>query len=509
MKAGRQIRLFLRLLWYFFTGLILLVGIGTRTVIAQDTTATEKKQRNIQILGAEVLERADVDGEEIWRLHRQVHLRQDSTELWANRATHNVTRQFIIFEGDVLIVDEGDSLRADSVQYNSADKIGHATGNIRLSDGEVEVFAPSGVYYVDEKRAQFEEGVRLVDSTAVLTSRAGSYWTEEKRAEFYEDVSLEEDRSFMQADTVTYFREDEVSLARGNVFIERMGEDESEAEADSLVVTYLFGVEAYHDNRASYSRIIGDPLLVRLERDTASTEIDTLVVRAQTLEAVQQDSLDRLIAVGTVRIWQRSFSATSDSLSYDRVTNNDSTMVENVGLFGKPVAWFQDSQVTGDTLLFKRSEQSVDTVFAHDNAFLAQLDTTVERVHQLKGRTLVGVLIQDTLRTLDVGPNAELVYYRSNENNELDGAVQTKADRVVFHFHEGELARASILGRTEGMLYPVELIPADLELEGYRWIPEQKPTRESLLQDERFLQRFGRIAEKEEPEDSVVADRSP
>lgn len=460
-------------------------------VRAQETVPSDTvKVRRVEILNADLLTRSVENGEEVRSLVGNVRLRQDSTDLWANQATQYVAREEILFEGDVQIIDRGDSLSSARVRYDSRNKIGYAEGDLRLADGEVELFAPSGTYFIDEKRSRFDEGVRLVDSTAVLTSRAGEYFSEEERAEFYEDVLLVEERTNLSADSVTYYRETEISLARGDVFIARIGGEDSEAPADSLVRTLLFGHEAYNDNRKTYSKITGDPLLVQLREDSTTAEVDTLVVRAEVLEASRIDSLDRLIAVGSVHAWQQKFAALADSLVVDRITQSDSTEKEDVRLFRQPIAWFQESQVTGDTLYYRTTPGGLDSLFAHQNAFVARFDSALARIHQIKGRTLVGTLRDDSLRMMEVGPNAELIYYLSNKEEQADGAVQTSADRIVFLFSGGELSRTSVLGQTEGTFYPEDLIPDQFELTGFLWVPENRPTREGLLDDERVRERL-------------------
>jgi hypothetical protein len=134
----------------------------------------------------------------------------------------------------------------------------------------------------------------------------------------------------------------------------------------------------------------------------------------------------------------------------------------------------------------------VDSLFSRQNAFAARYDTVLARIHQLKGRTLDGMLSQDTLRTLDVGPNAELIYYLANEEDEPDGAVQTSADRIRFLFTDGDLSRATVIGQTEGTYCPQQLLPDQFELSGFSWVPQNRPDREGLLNDDRVREAFER-----------------
>jgi lipopolysaccharide export system protein LptA len=476
---------------------ILTTGVALAQVTPEEEDPTTVHEVE---LSADLLEGAIENGETIRRLTGNVHLRQEVTLLWSDQAIEYPARQDILFMGNVRIVDEGDTLWADRVLYNRQTKIGRAEGDVRLSDGDVRVNAPSGIYYVDEERAEFEGGVRMVDSTAVLTSLRGQYWLEEKRAEFYEDVLLVEDRSNMEADSVTYYRETEVAQAYGNVFITHLGGEEEEAEADTTSQVFLFGDTAYHDNRIGFSRIEGQPLLVRIEQDTTGTSVDTLIVRARWLESTQNDSLDRLVAVDSVRIWQNDIAAIADSVVSTRVSvpAADSTLEadssatqEEILLFGSPVVWQEQSQITGDTIIVKARSGSIDSLLAPSNAFIAQLDTALNKVQQLKGRSMLGLFEQDTLRTLEVGPNAEVIYYLQGEDGELAGAVQVSGDAVVFRFEQGEIRSIRFEGQNEGQQYDVGIIPAPFELEGFRWIPEQRPVKDVLL--ERAGDRLSRL----------------
>lgn len=476
-------------LWAFGLGAVLLAAAAAAQ--PQDTTRT----REVQILNADSLSGGVVGGERVQQLVGNVLLRQDSTWLRARRALRYLDRNEILFTGAVRIIDKRDTLWADRVVYDRLNKVGRAHGNVRLSDGEVRVTAPSGIYYTREKRAVFDAGVRLVDSTAVLESRTGAYWTEEKRAEFAGEVHLDEPRSRLRADSVTYHRETEVSLARGHVFIERLGEDadrdggqddgQDEAAADSTLRTLLFGDRAYHDERAGFSRIEGRPLLVQLRRDddapADAAGVDTLLIRAVVLEATRVDSLQRLVALDSVRVWRRDLAAVADSVVYDRIRLRGEAAREEARLFKQPVAWFEQSQVSGDTLRVLGRGGAVDTLRVRGNAFVAQQDTVLNRIQQLRGRHLTAAFRDDSLRTLLIGPNAESIFYRADDDDQPAGAVQTSADRITFYFEGGEVARISAVRGIEGTYYPEDQLPSPFQLDGFRWMPERRPERAALL----------------------------
>lgn len=453
-----------------------------RTGGVEDTVQT----REVSI-SANLLEGAVEGGERIRRLTGNVALRQEDTRLWARRATQYLDRREILFTGDVLVVERGDSLRADTVLYNSGNKTGRARGSVRLSDGDVLVFAPSGLYFTREKRALFEDGVTLVDSSATLRSREGEYWSEEKRAEFYGDVELYEDRMHLEADSVTYLRESDVSMARGHVFVEHRGEEES--VSDSLSRTLLFGNRAFNDEKASFSRMEGRPLLMQLEADSMGAEVDTLLIRAVLLEMTRSDTLERLVAVDSVRIWDSELAAVADSLVYDRISMEDDTLREEVRLYGEPMVWFETNQVSGDTLLIEARAGSLDTLRVRQRAFVARLDTTLQRVQQVRGLHLVAAFRDDSLRTLSIGPQAEAITFRSDEEDQPAGGVRMSSDRIDLHFEKDDVSRISAVRDVEGTYYSENQLPDPFELDDFRWLPERRPTRDGLLREVRLQDR--------------------
>lgn len=258
------------------------------------------------------------NGERLQELLGNVRVQQDTTRLRSRFALRYLERSELLFTGDVVIYERGDTLRADTVRYNKRTKVGRAWSNVRLTDGEVTVRAPRAVYYTQEKRSVFPDSVTLVDSTRVLRAQSGTYWSNARRAEFQGNVHLTDPETHLEADSLTYYRDRERSIASGRVFIRRGGANE-EAPRDSTSRTYLFGQWADNQEQNRYSHVQGNALLMRVRAGSTGAPTDTLLVRGRRLEAFRTDTHRRLIAVDSVRIWQTDLAAVADSTVYDRV----------------------------------------------------------------------------------------------------------------------------------------------------------------------------------------------
>ena len=285
-------------------------SVESADVAGPDTTDPERA-----LVRADSLSAVERDGERVQELFDNVRVRQDTTRLRSAFGLRYLNRDELLFTGDVVMYERGDTLRADTVRYNKRTKVGRARSNVRLTDGEVTVRAPRAIYYTAEKRSVFPDSVILVDSTRVLRAQEGTYWSDAERAAFSGEVELTDPETYLESDSLTYFRNRERSIAVGEVFIRRV---ESEG-GDTTSTTYLFGEWADNQEQNRYSRVERRALLVRVRRDSAGNPDDTLAVRARQLEATRTDTHRRLVAVDSVRVWQPDLAAVADSLVYDRI----------------------------------------------------------------------------------------------------------------------------------------------------------------------------------------------
>ncbi|MEM1042807.1 MAG: OstA-like protein [Bacteroidota bacterium] len=565
------------------------------TLGAETPGVPDAEVRIVTIVNADSVSGTVVDGERVRTLIGNVHLIQDSTDLRARQATQFLDREEILFEGAVEIADGVDTLNARTVTYGSRTRVGRAEGDVRLADDEAELFSNSVTHFRSEGRAEFDEpvrlverdgsavltsergrylsgtkeaffrdNVRLVDSLSVLTSERGRYGTEDKRADFSGNVRLRHRQSTrVEADSLTHFRTPEVSVARGDVLVERFGgrRDDEDAEPDTTRRTLLFGEQAFHDERARFSRVEIDPLLVRLQADSAG--IDTLLVRADILEASQPDSVggrppppgatfQRLVARRSVRLYGPSLAAVGDSAVFNRVEfeadsaaagspatdslATDSTPTDSlatgsaatdpaagptddeVWLFRDPVGWMNArgstlvTEVSGDSIRVTARSEAVDSVRVLGRAFAARPDSLLGRVNQMRGRQMLALFAQDSLRWMHVWPNAESAFFRADSAGALEGAVRLSADSLAFRFDGDALRRVQGTRGIEGTYYDAGLVPSPLRLDGFRYAPERRPTRASLLADnplERNRARPDPPAEPAEAPEPIVLPAEP
>ncbi len=443
-------------------------------------------QRVVTCPSWEILEQRQENGQQIRQLRGNVRCRQDETQLGANLVQQFPARDAVLLQGNVEVFERGDSLFTNRLRYNQRTRVGRALEPVRLTDGEVVVNAPTASYYNEEKRATFTEGVQLVDSVSVLSSDGGEYFSDSKQAELYGRVYLLQEALRLRSDSLTFFRETNLSIARGSVFIDRLVD--TDVPVDSSGRTFLFSDYAWYDEPAGSSRLEGNPLLVQLQPDSTGALTDTLVIQSERISIAESDSLQRVTAVASVQIWQRAYAAVADSVVFDRFLRDGTVVREELRLYHNPLMWVERTELSGDTIRVAVREGRVDSLFVDGSGFVAQEDSVIERIHQLRGRTIRGAFTDNALRRLEVGPNAEVIRFLADDG-EPNGALRALADGVRFDLNAGELQRVSFIEGVEGTMFPEGTATEPLELQGFRWQPERRPERIVLLEDPRFVAR--------------------
>ncbi|MCY3487603.1 MAG: hypothetical protein OXH34_04115 [Bacteroidetes bacterium] len=391
------------------------------------------------------------------------------TQITADQAIRNVTRRRTSFMRDAVLIDEGDTLRADSLHYDEELEVGWAVGNVRLSDGEVVTLSPSGVHYVDEKRIEFPEGLLLQDSTTTLIGQTGIYWVDNNVADLGGMVEMESRDVKLIADSLTHYRDFSISLARGSVRYQIGSDNDS---------TWVAGERVEYNAEDSLSVIRGNPLLMHLEYDSLS--IDTLLIRAELFRMQDRSGSSHLNASKRVRVWNSSLAALADSMIYARSKDDTSQLI---WLYGQPFIWMDDTQLTGDTMKVVMKDGAMDSLFIWGNAFIAQEDSLIKRINQVKGKNVVSTLQSDSVRIFRVGPNAEAVYFSKDEEDQPDGALEASGDEIRMQFAGDSLQTLTFSTDVVGTRYPESALPTGIGLEGLKWEPAQRPTKEELLRD--------------------------
>ena len=470
-----------------------------------------QQRKRIEIEQADYWEAAHNIAPNASRLVGNLRIRHENVLLWADSAyTYSDNNRVDAF-GNVRI-NQGDTLNlyASKVNYNGDLNHARAFKNVRLINKTTTLYTDTLDYDMIEKVGYYERKGKIVDSLNTLTSRIGRYYTETDMVHFYGDVEGYNENYTLNSDTMLY------NTQTGKVFIvgpttikdslntlyaEDGWYDTATGEAELLK-----NPEIYNDTqhlKARYikynesdgqGRALGDVKMEDFENKIIVTghtayyydqmematvtdsaifmmysDKDTLFLHADTLRTVPDTIPDEKLikAYYGTRFYRTDMQGMCDSLVY---FTKDSV----VQLFKNPVIWSENHQLSADRIEMKQHTNAPDEIHLTNNGFIiSKLDSG--RFDQIKGRTMVGFIVNNELDKIDVNGNGQTLYYARQEE-EIIGLNRVESSRISIRFREGNIFKISFLQKPEGLLKPlIGLTEEEKTLRGFDWKVNQRP----------------------------------
>jgi lipopolysaccharide export system protein LptA len=415
---------------YLNTFVLSLLILFTGSVYPQD-------DENIVVLDqADTLLKAEINGEEVNRLIGNVRMHQGKTMITCASATQYVAKNIVDLDGVVEIRD--DTMR---------------------------IVGMRGRYYGNEKIAEAFDRVMLQDPQTALNASYGKYFINEKHAYFKGNVYIEDSASIVTADEVHYYRDEGKSIAEGKVKI-----------VNPTNRLTIFGNHFENYKKKKYSKVTLDPMVVQVDVNSKGGH-DTLFVKALLLESYR-DSVERLIATDSVKIFRSDLAAEAGSCVYY-------TGLDSIELRKDPFVWyqtgqFQDNQVSGESIFIALEKRQVKTVYVHDRAVaISRADTLLtKRFNQMTGKTIILHFTEDKINQINVITTATVLYYLFDKKIP-NGLNITTGDEIIITFQDGTIDRIKGISGIEGKYHPERLVfgkESDYNLPEFNW-REPRPQR--------------------------------
>ncbi|MEL6821161.1 MAG: OstA-like protein [Calditrichota bacterium] len=186
----------------------------------------------LELIHADLSRGLKSGGEEVQILEGNVHVRQDTVDIYCDTATYYPAESRLELSGNVRILRNQETMTAETVTYLSRRKLAIARKNVHVWEPGRALFSEYLEYYYDSERAFARTNVRLIDESSRTTvlSQKGDYRPIENRC------FVEDDAHLIQVDSTGtdtlhirgkyleyYFAPRSEAVARENVTIERQG----------------------------------------------------------------------------------------------------------------------------------------------------------------------------------------------------------------------------------------------------------------------------------------------
>lgn len=476
----------------------------------------QEKSTKIMLERADFWEYNKAIGPDVQRILGNVVMQHDSAYLFCDSAYLKEGDNSVIAFGNVHIkLSDTLNLFGDSLKYDGNTKIARIYSNVKLIDNETILSTDTLVYNRTTSIAQYDYWGKIVNKKNYLVSLHGYYFTHKKEFFFKHKVVLVNPKYTIRSDTlmyntvteIAYFygptditsKEDSIYCENGwyntKIDIARFSKhaiifhEAQSLTADSMFYERKRGFGQVWRNAVLYDsandvRMLGHYgeiyrkkgfgfMTQRAEAHLVDKK-DTLFVHADTVR-VTFDSAQRirnLFGYYKVKFFRQDLQGMCDSLVYH---GKDSTMM----MYRDPVIWSESNQLSADSISMTILNAQVDTLVLYSSAFMVQQDDT-NKFNQVRGRDMIGYMIDNDLSKIRVSGNAETLYYVREEDQSLMGINKVVSSDMLIFLENREVVSITYIEQPAGALYPEkDISPNDLKLKGFKWIPERRPKERS------------------------------
>jgi lipopolysaccharide export system protein LptA len=448
-------------------------------------------------------------------LNGNVRFRHDNALLYCDSAYFYEKANSLDAFGNVRIV-QGDTLfvYGDLLYYDGNIKLARMRKNVRMENRKTTLTTDSLNYDRLGNLAYYYTGGKIVDELNTLTSIWGQYSPSSNVALFKNNVDLVNKDFTMKADTLKYNTKSKVADIVGPTHIlykeetniySHLGWYNTSSEQSMLLnrstVVHkdgktMVGDTLFYDKKRNYgegfSKVVltdsvqkatlyGDYVYYNdstengLATDSAlfvdwSGE-DTLHLHSDTIYTSKDSIYDVVRGFYHVRFYRNDVQGLCDSLTYSA---RDSIM----NMYGKPVLWAEENQLSGEFIKAYTKNQTVDRIHILNSAMAIQQEDSLH-FNQLSGKEIIAHLDSGQLKKVDVNGNAETIYYpKDDKDSTLIGLNKTQSSFVVMYIKDKKVDRIVMTAATTGTMYPLgQLSGGELYLKNYFWLDKQRPLK--------------------------------
>jgi lipopolysaccharide export system protein LptA len=440
------------------------------------------------------------DGDKTFLAFGNVHINDsDTAQVWSNNLRYQYNQKYAYLNGNVRLTDGHGTLTTNNLEYDLARKIGIYKNGGKVVNGKTTVTSREGLYYADIKDVYFKGNVLMKDPANTIKTDSILYNTELRIARFIAKTIITDTSGrsivttagdYNELTGVANFTErttiidkslivtgDEIKSndTTGIVHIRGRGVIIDTAQKTVIMAGSIFT----NKKTGAFLATIKPVMILKQEKDSIFITADTLFsaklsdlfidTSKNAKKPDPNDSTNRYFeAYRNVRIFSDSVQAVSDSLFY---SFKDSIFQ----LFQNPVTWSRKTQITGDTIYLHTKNKKPTFIKVIEHSFMiTEVQPTV--YNQIKSTKMDGYFKEGQLDSVRARGAAESVYFIQDKDSAFSSVNQTQSDAIDIYFDSGELYKVVLRSSVKGTLYPIkQKLPSEMRLPDFNWLDARRP----------------------------------
>lgn len=194
---------------------------------------------------------------------------------------------------------------------------------------------------------------------------------------------------------------------------------------------------------------------------------DSVSATSDTTKAKDKKDQKIFMAYHRVRFYKKDLQGICDSLAYQM---KDSVM----RLYRDPVLWSDVHQLSAEKIEYRPHIPGPDIARLDNNGFIISREDSI-KFNQISGKTLIGYIVKNELKTIEVNGNAITLYYLKNKDH-YSGVSKMESSKINVYLLKSKIDSIAFFPKPEGKLTPMKDLTSDeMVLKGFVWRESEKP----------------------------------
>ena len=412
----------------------------------------------------------------------RVHIiKADTLHVYARTLDYNGQTELARLEGNVLMDNGKETLKAPRLDYNMKDETGIYYGggqiidslntvesfwgyyflklnlfvfkeNVTLTNPDNTLFTDSLRYNSENETMSFEGPSEIFSDTNYIACNRGYYDSRNRNSSFSKNVYMQAKQQILRTDSLIYNQAGNFTEAYCNIILK-----------DTVEKMIIQGDHLFYDETKNRFQVNDDVLYIM------TGEKDSLFLHSDTLISTREDAIKsrRIQAFPHVQFFRTDIQGRCDSLDYLVI---DSL----IQLFKEPIIWQSNNQLTADTLGIRLGKKGIDRMEMKSGGFMIGREDST-KFNQIKGKKITGFFKSDKLHHVLVTGNGESLIY-PKDGMQVIGLNKALSSTIQISFKDGKIDRIAFITDPDSKLTPLkDLKTSDLYLEGFKWSDEKRP----------------------------------
>ena len=407
----------------------------------------------------------------------------------------------VYFKKKVVLVDPDFKLYTDTLLYNLNTSVSTFIVPTTIINGKRTIKTTDGVYDTKNKRGVFNKRTLIDDSTYTFAADSMnlddiSGLSEYKGAAIYRSKDTVGGYDLLAGNIKINKPKGSMVSTLSPLLIIKQAKDSIFIRADTLCSGKITELQKTRDIPAVRESLIKNISFKKGNKQLGKGMVDS-ILRSQQLDSasivkIKMDSVSEkkslkpigdtnnnryFEAYANVRIFSDSMQAIADSMFY--------TVADSVfRLFRSPVAWSQDNQITGDTMLMFVGNKKPERLYVFENALTIQ-KVGINYYNQVKGSSINAYFLKGQMDHLRAKGNAETIYYGVDDRKRFVAVNKANCDVIDMYFerkNDGSSPHKIVMrNNLTGTAFPMgQVNHSEMRLRGFHWLIDLRPTREGI-----------------------------